>query len=313
MTDEVLKTVPPVDAPAATDPDKKQVAAEKRRERAAKKEKDRLWREYVRGLKVRPESEKRMICPPDRATFTKGKTVRGYISRIAVIIFAAFGVSFLLCNAFAIGEGADGLSPGWRLFLCSVLFTALVSLTQILKPRAAAIPAGTLITLGVFILFFLPDPFVRMFESAIAGYNSALDHLTKVGFYAAYQSRIEYAYTTGSESELALRALVAVAFIYSSVYSLSLAKRTNLAKLIPAVILSVATPALVFIYNISRSNWSISITAAAFAAILTLAAYDIIFSGRRKSKKTTSANLLYPENDEIIPARERRRLKKERK
>ena len=209
MTDEVLKTVPPVDAPAATDPDKKQVAAERRRERAAKKEKDRLWREYVRGLKVRPESEKRMICPPDRATFTKGKTVRGYISRIAVIIFAAFGVSFLLCNAFAIGEGADGLSPGWRLFLCSVLFTALVSLTQILKPRAVAIPAGTLITLGVFILFFLPDPFVRMFESAIAGYNSALDHLTKVGFYAAYQSRIEYAYTTGSESELALRALVA--------------------------------------------------------------------------------------------------------
>ncbi len=316
MTDEVLKTVPPVDAsdaPETPDPDRKQAIAQKRLERAAKKEKDRLWHEYVRGRKERLESEKRMICQPDKATFTKGKTVRGYISRIAVIIFAVFGVSFLLCNAFAIGEGAEGLSPGWRLFLCSALFTTLVSLTQILKPRAVVIPAGTLITIGVFILFFLPDPFVRMYESAIAGYNSALDHLTKVGFYAASQNRIDYAYTTGSESELALRALIAVAFIYSSVYALSLAKRTNIPKLVPAVLLSVATPALVFIYNISRSNWSVSITAAAFAAILTLAGYDIIFSKRKKSKKTTSAYLLYPESDDVLPAAERRRLRKERR
>ncbi len=297
----------------SVDKDRAAAKAEIKRRRAEKREKDRLWRQYQKSRRALPENEKSIICPPDKATFSRGKIIRGYAARIAVIALTVFGVAFLLCNSFAIGEGREGLSPGWILFLCSLLFTTIFSLACIIQPRGAAVPAGTVLGVGLLVLFFLPDPFTRMYEAGIAAFNSALEHLSDVGFYAANLSRIDYTYTTGSEAALASKALIAVAFIYSLVYSLCLSRKINVAKLIPAVILSAATPALVFIYNITRSNWGVSITTAAFAAILTLAGYDMIFSRRRRSKKTVSAELIFPDGEDGADPAAARRAKREKR
>ncbi len=280
--------------------DKKARRALLKKQKKEKRERKKEYREYLQKRNEVPERSRPVVCPPDRASLTRGKVILGYICRIAVIFLTVFGISLFLTDAFGLsGEFPAPVRPGF-IFLWSLVFTALFSVAAVAAPRLPFAAGGILAAAGLYLTVLpfdrLADIPYSIYSAVCAAFNASLDHMAQVGYYAITKNRIDFQ-LVGSEEEAIRAGIVLVILVISAVYSFSLAGRITVPKLIPAVIVSAGIPALVFIYNISRSNWGVSVTVSAFCGVLVLAAYDMIFQKKVRKGESKAAGILWKDDE----------------
>lgn len=292
--------------------------AERKKERELKKEYARQKREYEERRRVIPIKRRTLICPPDKAIDGRGKLIFGYAARIFVILIAVFAMTLFTCDAFGftreLTPGVEPVVSKGFIFLWSLAFTLVLSLTVLLKPRAVFIPVGAAASLGLLALNLLPDPIMKPYEASLTAFNAARDYMAKLGYYALNQHPVPVTHSTGSEDELIRAAVVIFIFLIAVIYTLCLLRRVGIIRLLCAGIPSAAIIFLVFEYNITRGNWGTALLIAAFGAALVMAAYDGIYLKRRKAAITDNETAVFASDEPPLPSvyaeKENRRLER---
>ena len=233
----------------------------KKADAAARKEAKARRREYEYRSSLTSLHKRPLVCPPDRAMSPKSVFL-GLALRIFVIWITVIGLSFFAEDAFAFN--ADfGISFGF-VVLWSTVFTGLLCAVCLLRPVWAKILCALAVP-GALAVAMLPDipgtavGFVPNLISAIS------NHLSDVGYFKEEQA---------VNGALIAPAVAAFILIASLIYVPFLLKRVRI--VIPAIF-SAALLWVIFVFNLTRSNWGIALVIASFSALLVMWAYDNIF------------------------------------
>lgn len=252
----------------------------------------------VRSSFLRP-----IVCPPDGAGRGRGIRISGYIARVIVLIFAVFGFSFFVADAFIFhytaevvgSRGAitlvDAAVTG-TIFLASLVIVTVLSLVCLFRyTRIAAI--GTLI-LAVGIGFIAVDGFLSKCIAIPATlWNCFLDRLHRVDYFTLIP-QIENANAGLSEEFRVKAAAVLLVFIVAVLFVPFLIRRT---RILPPLIFSAAILVFIFSCNISRSNWAFATMLASFAAVIVMASYDKLYQRRAKAGMEDATSELFRDID----------------
>lgn len=272
---------------------------QKKLEKQHKKEVKRLKKEYDARQKIVPVNKRPIVCPPDRLGESRGKVVAGFLCRAFIIFVAVFAVAFFVCDA--LGFTADyGIKAG-ALALWSLLFTAVLTAMCLIRfvwiPGVLVLGAAVLVPLLPYLLKNPIGPFVNI-------YNAAMLHLSKSYYYD----------TTGMTVNPAQVQPVVILFILvvAAVYVPCLIRRIHI---LPPAILSAAILWGVFVYNLSRSNWGVTLLIASFASLLVMFVYDLIYVREPKKDKVDDNVSFFgtedePQMPETVRTRAQRRAEK---
>lgn len=226
--------------------------------RAAKKER----REYERRRSLPSVHKRPIICPPDKNAAGTLPVVLGYACRIILIIVAVFAVTFFAADAFAFNSDF-GVTGGYIL-LRAIAYSLLLSVICLIRRLWARI-AGSAVLIGVVILDLLPDPLSSLIEVVPNTYGAITNHLSDVGYYKEFSS---------VSGELIPAAVSIFALIAALSYVPFLVRRVRI--IIPAVFSAVILW-VVFVFNLTRSNWGITLVIAVFSALIVMFVYDKIY------------------------------------
>lgn len=233
----------------------------KKAEAAARKKAKESRREYEYRSSLTSLHKRPIVCPPDRAMSQKS-VILGLALRILVILFTVIGISFFAEDAFAFN--ADyGISFGF-VVLWSTVFTGLLSAAVLLRPVWAKIICALAVP-GALVLALLPDipgAAVGTVPNLIAAISN---HVSDVGYFKEEQI-VNEAYIAP--------AVAAFILIAGLIYVPFLLKRVRI--LVPAIF-SAALLWVIFVFNLTRSNWGVALVIASFSALLVMWAYDNIF------------------------------------
>ncbi len=328
-----------VNAPDGTDISRADIKAkkkeEKKRRKFEKKELKRLRREHEKRAAVIPPSKRPMICPPDFSDASKKYIIAGMILRVLIIVLTVAAISFFISEAFGFDmtpeyiaqkkiENYGGTPAGAGLgFILpfALLFVGAIALSALWKyGKFIGIP----VIAAAALIAALPSPAFRLYEAALAAYNSALGHMKYMGFYAIDVNQVAATNTTGTNEELVRTAVIYLVLICSLVFAPFLIKRARIA--VPAVF-SAAVMVFIFVYNLSRSNWALGLTICGFCAIIVLYLFDRIFIAKQKPDSTDDIGNIFGDlNEPVLPEHlrdkkgakrlaklEKRRAKREKK
>ncbi len=238
-----------------------------------------------------------IICPPDRAGMRPWLRILGYIARAAVIFVAVFGLVFFVLDALKL-EAQDIKIPAGFVALVSLVSVAVFSAMRLSKYGCVA---GSVVILGTgaWALFYAGNIISFATKVFLTVKNVVLTRLYNLGYYAVVKYMSEVTYTPPHTKEACFKFGVAVfAVLISLIFTFSIIKKARLA--LPAVV-STLVLVVVFTYNISRSNWGVTLIITSFAAILVMAAYDRIFVKNPDSKKYDTETLLFADADQNRP------------
>ena len=286
--------------------EKRAEAREARKEkRRQKKEVRRLRREYEERKKRVPQHKKPIICPPDSSDASKKMVIVGYIVRAFVIFVAVLALSFFVSEAFGfdrtylddIGNlsSADeykgvlaGAGIGF-LALWSFLFVAIFTLSSLIKRGyLIGVPVSILIVLA----YTLPNPVQTIYEAVLTTYNGALGHMQFMGFYGYGKYVVDVSQTTGSPAKLVQIVLIFFVLLTAVIFTPSLIRRVRIAA--PAIFATLVLVG-VFMFNLSRSNWAITLIIASFSAIIVMSVYDKLYIAKPKADEYDSTDNIFGE------------------
>jgi transglutaminase-like putative cysteine protease len=250
-----------------------------------------------RKKKIIPPYLRPIICPPDRASMKPWLRVLGYIARAAVIFVAVFGIVFFVLDALKL-EAQDIKTPTGFVALVSLVSVAVFSAMRLSKYGRIA---GSVVILGTGVWTVLYAGNIISFAEKVflTVKNVVLTRLYNLGYYAVIKYMSEVAYTPPHTKEVCFKFGVALfTVLISLIFTFSILKKARLA--LPAVV-STLVLVVVFTYNISRSNWGVTLIITSFAGILVMAAYDRIFVKNPNSKKYDTETLIFADADEDRP------------
>ena len=262
-----------------------QKAARKRKKRAdaaARKEAKERRREYEYRSSLTSLHKRPIVCPPDRAMSPKSVFL-GLALRIFVIWITVIGVSFFAEDAFAFN--ADyGISFGF-VVLWSTVFTGLLCAVCLLRPLwakllcAAAVPGALLLAL----LPDIPGSATGTVPNLIAAVSN---HLSDVGYFKEEQIVNETFIAPGVAAFILIASLIYVPFLLKRV------------RIIVPAIFSAALLWVVFVFNLTRSNWGVALVIASFSALLVMWAYDNIFVRKPDKDQVDTTIRLFGDGEE---------------
>lgn len=229
------------------------------------------------------EAELPIAYAPETTVRYGGRVYRylGMLCRMAVLVFAVFGMGLFLCDAFGIGSVG-----GLFLFFTSLAAVLAWSLA-VLVPWGAVAPPF-LCGGGVLYVFLVyGDGIAFMGRAFVTLYNAVLTRLSEARYYAM-MLRIVPLEPSEIADESYLRAAVAVVlFLIAAVDVIFMMRKSRV--IVPGIFNALLV-AVIFTYNITRSNWGVAVLLAAFAALLIMAIYEKIYdmrAGRRQYDKGT--------------------------
>ena len=210
--------------------------------------------------KLIPHQQRPIICPPDKAGMELKLRVLGYITRAAVIATAVFALVFFMLDALKL-EAQEIKIPTRLLALVSFVSVAVFSMMRLSKYGRVA-GAVTILGAGVWIVLYTGNIISFAEKVFLTLKNVALTRLYNLGYYAVIKYMSEVSYTSSQTKELCFNFGVAVfTVLLSLIFTLPIIKKARL--LLPAII-STLLLGVIFTYNISRSNWGVTLIIASF-------------------------------------------------
>ncbi len=295
MTPEEIKTIKKAEKEAKK-AEKKALAERKKAKKKAEKQKNIL-----------PLMRRPLICPPEASERTAVSEVFGIIARAAVLFFAVLGMSVVVTDALGFFNEDQGAVSVGLLAGVSLLFTALLTLCAIGRVRVIAIPVT--VAAAASAALYAGVNGVYVFRAVV---NGVVKKLYSYG----YLSVIKYAQPEGY-GDIGLHGAVSaaaalLAVIYALAYVPFLIRRTR-----PAVPVAVTVVTLVpvFVYNLTKSNWGITLIIAAFSGAIIMCVFDGIYQRRPAADRYDTETCVFesaavPEDTGELTSRERRRLEK---
>ncbi|MBQ9080119.1 MAG: transglutaminase domain-containing protein [Clostridia bacterium] len=266
----------------------------------------RAKKKSKKAKKLVPETQRPLICPPDKASMKLWVRIVGYVCRAAVIFMAAFGLTFFMCDALRLEQQELSVSAGFLALVC-VVTVAVIALMKTSKygaiGGAVAIVGGVaawLVTVGNAVDFVI--------KAALTLKNVIMTRLYNLGYYGMGKYMSEISYNSGFSMQTYLRfAFAVIAIVISLIFVLSCIKRV---RVIVPVIVSVAVLGVIFTYNISRSNWGVAMIIASYTGLIVMAMYDKIFTVKKPdAEKFDGETVLFADDDrpelpegELMPA-----------
>lgn len=250
--------------------------------RAAKKER----RENERKRALGSVHKRPIICPPDKGASGITSVILGYVCRILILWMAVFSVAFFVADAFALtsdfGVGTD------YILLRGFIFTALLSVA-VLAPWWWLKIAGVSAALGVAILDLLPDPIGTLKNIIPNTYGALQNHLSDAGYFKEEMV---------VDGELIPAAITLLILFLSIIYVVFMVKRIRI--LVPATVSAVILWS-VFVFNLSRSNWGITLIIASFSALLVMSVYDRIYIREANGESVDTTIDLFDKDENSFP------------
>ncbi|MBQ1225760.1 MAG: transglutaminase domain-containing protein [Clostridia bacterium] len=235
----------------------------------SKKEKKKLKKAKKRA--ARPE-----IYDPEKTESFEGSLILGYFLRLLTVAFAAFSVVFMLSNSFGISKEVNGFAT----FMFCLGTTLAVSLVFYGKWKLTLVGFGVIFAYIAVVNIAYGNPLTFFITGIDDLFDAIFSVIDERGFYVYDFVRIP---SFGYADNLLKGGTYTLAFVVSLFFTLFSLRK---ARLTPFVILGSAVCAVCFIYNISESNWGISLLITALAAMVALARYDKVFIKNKKSKKS---------------------------
>ncbi len=285
-------------APDKNDEDRRlERKAQAKKNRMLKRERARQLKAYNERRRVIPQNHRDIICPPDRFTPDPKKKAFGFVCRIFIILMAVFGLTVFVCDAFGFINMKDSVNAVSSLyvFLWSAVFVILFSLAGLVRQRGLAKLGAAVIAIGLTLVKMLPDPVMKPYEAILNTFNAARDHMAYMGYYALNQNPVPVSASTGTREEF-IQATVFLFILFTSLLFVScLLRRIRIGQFLAAGLYSAAIIFVIFEYNITRSNWGVTLLIAAFSAALVMAAYDALYMRAPKKDKTDLQTTLFEE------------------
>ena len=244
----------------------------------SKKEKKKLKKAKKRA--ARPE-----IYDPEKTESFEGSLILGYFLRLLTVAFAAFSVVFMFSSSFGISKEVNGFAT----FMFCLGTTLAVSLVFYGKWKLTLVGFGIIFAYIAVVNIAYGNPLTFFITGIDDLFDAIFSVIDERGFYVYDFVSIP---SFGYADNLLKGGTYTLAFVVSLFFTIFSLRK---ARLTPFVILGSAVCAVCFIYNISESNWGISLLITALAAMVALARYDKVFI----------KNKLIPEkiNEKIIKER----------
>ncbi len=254
-----------------------------------------------------PLFKRPLVCPPEAADRTASSVAWGWVMRGAVLFVAVFGMSLLVCDALGFTKAESGALSGWVLALGSLIFTVGLALCTLSATKKYAIPAFCLLLAGGAALMAVQNIFEYLFRAVT---NNVVAHLYSRGFLSVIQYQQSTWYGEYTLPWLTSLAAVLITLFYALAYVPFLMRRTRLA--VPVTV-SVLTLVPVFVYNLTRSNWGVTMVIAGFSGVLVMCVYDRYYQRRPNADEFDTETDIFevegvPEMPEELTSREQRRL-----
>ena len=280
-------------------------AAERRKEQKKqakealkrKKEVARLKKEHKARAKIVPNEDRAVVCTPDRADMSTAAIIVGVALRGLVAAVATLGLTLFVCDALGFsGETGAGINLS---LLALFVFLICASISAIFMGNLPVKLGGAAVFCATSaILLLIPTP-IKVYHALIAAFNCAIDRLVDAGFLAMGEYRLAPPATDIANEELIFTAAVIFATLAALVYVPSLIRRI---RLLPPLLLTAGTLIPVFIYNLTRTNWGVTLVIASVAAMVVMLLYDKLYAKPQKRELyDESITLCTPENEPPIP------------
>ncbi len=253
-----------------------------------------------------PLLKRPLVCPPEAADRTDASVILGWIARAAVLFVAVFGMTLLVCDALGFNKAELGNVGAGFIALCSLIFTALLALCTLSATRRFAIPAVCLLLAGGLIYMATGSVFAYLYRAVL---NGIVEHFYSFGYLSIIQYAQPQEYGGYTLHGLTMLAAALLSLLYSLAYVPFLMRRTRIA--VPAAV-SVLTLVPVFVYNLTRSNWGVSLVIAGFSGVLVMCVYDRFYQRRQDPDEFDTETCVFetegaPAMPEELTSREQRR------
>ncbi|MBQ4140365.1 MAG: hypothetical protein IJD70_03415 [Clostridia bacterium] len=284
----------------------------KKRKKFEKKELKRLKKEHKRRSAILPPSKRPIICPPDCSDAANKHVVIGIALRVLIILVAVIGVAMFVSEAFGFDmtqgyltekkiEDYAGVTAGTGFSFIArwaLLFVGALALCSLWKyGKFIGIP----VIIAAILIPTLPNPIQYIYEAVLTAYNGALGHMKYMGFFAMEINQISVTHTMGTPEELVRTAVALFTLLTALIFVPSLIKRTRI--ILPGIF-SAALMILIFVYNLSRSNWALALIAASFCGLIVMYVYDRIYIAAPKPNETDETGNIFGEVEEpALPER----------
>lgn len=295
LTEKSLKSaIPDGAAEAEVDTTAKEKAlAEKtaranarKRSRAAKRARRRAKKEAKKQRATLPLLRRPMICPPEASDHSSAAELWGLILRAAVIFFAVFGMSFTLLDALGFFTEAEGGLGAALPALASFILCALGLLCTLGATRRVALPL-TIITLGGAAAAVTVPNAVYIYRAVV---NGVVTRLYGRGFLSVIRFEQPAEYGSMGLSGCVSVAACLVCCVFAAAYLPTLMRRAR--PIIP-VIVTMAALVPIFVYNLTSSNWGITMITAAFSGLICMCVYDGIYLRRPAADKYDTETVIF--------------------
>ncbi len=280
--------------------------------RDRKREHRRAAKEAKKQMAITPLLHRPMICPPEASDHSAAAELWGLILRTAVIFFAVFGMSFTLLDALGFFTEAEGELNAALPALASFVLSALGLLCTLAATRRIALPLTIIAVGGAAAAITAPNA-VYIYRAVI---NGVVTRLYGRGFLSIVRFEQPAEYGPLGLSGCVATAACLLCCIYALAYLPSLMRRAR--PIIPIVV-TVLTLVPIFVYNLTSSNWGITMITAAFSGLICMCVYDGIFLRRPAADKYDTETMIFEPAvaealaDEPTSREERLRAKREAK
>ena len=215
-------------------------------------------------------------------------------------------MTLLVCDALGFNKAELGNVGAGFIALCSLIFTALLALCTLSATRKYAIPAVCLLLAGGLVYMATGNVFTYLYRAVL---NGIVEHFYSFGYLSIIQYAQPQEYGGYTLHGLTMLAAALLSLLYSLAYVPFLMRRTRIA--VPAAV-SVLTLVPVFVYNLTRSNWGVSLVIAGFSGVLVMCVYDRFYQRRQNPDEFDTETCVFetegaPAMPEELTSREQRR------
>jgi len=235
-----------------------------------------------------------IVCPPDKAGRSKKIIISGYVCRALLAFFAVFGLVFFSIDALRL-EYQDIIISGKFIALACFAATALVVLAVTSK-----IGLGVSLAATVGGVIYMVVSGFDLIKSILTVKNVIFTRLYNIGYYTLSKYMSDLTYTEARDVTYYMKgAVVLLAIVMALIFVLCTVRRVRVA--LPAVV-STAILVAVFVYNLSSSNWGVTLIIASFSGLLIMSAYDRIFLAKKTVSSDVAGDILFePEDRPTVP------------
>lgn len=276
MSDESKKTEAMQDGGTAAPPAsvKKKSAGERRAAKKARRALKKARKQAKKQRALKPLFMRPLVCPPEAADGAGASRVWGLILRAAVLCLAVFGMTFFVSDALGFFKEETAGVGVPMLLVSAIVATAAFVCCSLRRVRRVAIPLTAAAAVGGAAFLAAGGRLEYIYRAVV---NCVVEHLYSRGYLAIIKYEQPESYGGYTVHELVGEALILLTVLYAAAYVPFLIRRTRI--ILPTIV-SVITLVPIFVYNLTSSNWGMTLVIASFSGVLVMCVYDRFYQRR---------------------------------